>query len=363
MLNSLKSFDAYPKTLDDFKEKWIPGACISVTSFIVILLIVIGEISMYRTVHVTHHLMVDTEVTGTMDIHLNITFHKIPCALMHMEALDSFGDSVASVERSLHKTRLTEDGGALDTSKEKLGPDGHPIHSIKKDEEHMAVINSPNYCGSCGGAEDHKDQCCNTCDSVREAYAKRGWAFKLANDIEQCSTERAEAKEAMVSKEGCMMHGIIKVSKVQGAIYFRGYSFREGNSIPDEKLFDISHTINQLAFGKKYPGLLNPLDERVHSKLDSGLFQFHIKVVPTRFQSIHGDSVETNQFSVTEHFSGQRENGGLPPGVYFSYELSPIKVHMTESLQHKSLIHFFTSLCAAVGGVFTVAGLLDSVVC
>jgi hypothetical protein len=41
------------------------------------------------------------------------------------------------------------------------------------------------------------------------------------------------------------------------------------------------------------------------------------------------------------------------------YELSPIMVKFSEST--KSFAHFLTSLCAIVGGVFTVAGIVDSV--
>ena len=46
------------------------------------------------------------------------------------------------------------------------------------------------------------------------------------------------------------------------------------------------------------------------------------------------------------------------PGVFFIYDISPIKVKFTEKQQ--SFTYFLTSLCAIVGGVFTVAGMLDS---
>lgn len=42
------------------------------------------------------------------------------------------------------------------------------------------------------------------------------------------------------------------------------------------------------------------------------------------------------------------------------YDLSPITVQYTEIKQ--SLPHFLTSLCAIVGGVFTVFSLVDSAV-
>lgn len=42
------------------------------------------------------------------------------------------------------------------------------------------------------------------------------------------------------------------------------------------------------------------------------------------------------------------------------YELSPIMVKFTET--RKSFAHFLTGVCAIIGGVFTVAGLVDSMI-
>ena len=47
------------------------------------------------------------------------------------------------------------------------------------------------------------------------------------------------------------------------------------------------------------------------------------------------------------------------PGVFFSYELAPVMVKYTE--KDKSFGHFATGLCAIIGGVFTVAGLIDKI--
>nr|GME04824.1 endoplasmic reticulum-Golgi intermediate compartment protein 3-like [Ipomoea batatas] len=89
------------------------------------------------------------------------------------------------------------------------------------------------------------------------------------------------------------------------------------------------------------------------------MYQYFLKVVPTVYTDVNGYTIQSNQFSVTEHFKGS-EAGQLQslPGVFFFYDLSPIKVTFTE--QHVSFLHFLTSVCAIVGGVFTVSGILDS---
>lgn len=91
------------------------------------------------------------------------------------------------------------------------------------------------------------------------------------------------------------------------------------------------------------------------------MFQHYIKIVPTTYVRWDGSTLLTNQFSVTRHsrqvslFTGE---SGMP-GIFFSYELSPLMVKYTE--KEKSFGHFATNLCAIVGGVFTVAGLIDSI--
>ena len=48
----------------------------------------------------------------------------------------------------------------------------------------------------------------------------------------------------------------------------------------------------------------------------------------------------------------------LFPAIWFKYQLTPITVKYT--LKPKPLYHFITTVCAIVGGTFTVAGIIDS---
>lgn len=92
------------------------------------------------------------------------------------------------------------------------------------------------------------------------------------------------------------------------------------------------------------------------------MYQYFVKVVPTRYHKLNGVELKTNQFSVTTHkrvMNSRLGESGLP-GVFFMYELSPILVQLTET--RRSFAHFLTSLCAIIGGVFTVAGMIDGVI-
>ena len=86
---------------------------------------------------------------------------------------------------------------------------------------------------------------------------------------------------------------------------------------------------------------------------------FFFKIVPTLYKFKNGTTIQTNQYSVTEHLRhvNPGSNRGLP-GVFFFYDVSPLHVEIVEGYR-KGWIAFFTSVCAIVGGVVTVMGMID----
>lgn len=110
---------------------------------------------------------------------------------------------------------------------------------------------------------------------------------------------------------------------------------------------------------------MNPLDGVRKEVADgSGLFQYYIKVVPTSYSRADDpEPILSCQYSVTEAERLVGAEARLPgqfvlPGVFFIYDISPIMVQYRE--ESTSLWTFLTSLCAIVGGVFVIAGMLDS---
>jgi 16S rRNA G527 N7-methylase RsmG len=73
---------------------------------------------------------------------------------------------------------------------------------------------------------------------------------------------------------------------------------------------------------------------------------------------LNGTTIQTNQFSVTEHkrIVDPGTGRGLP-GVFFFYEISPLHVEFIE--QRLGWVRFLTSISAVVGGVFTFMGMVD----
>ncbi len=86
--------------------------------------------------------------------------------------------------------------------------------------------------------------------------------------------------------------------------------------------------------------------------------QYYIKVVPTTYKHLDGKIIRSNQYSVTEHKSHLAPGSGRGlPGLYFNYEVSPIQALFEE--KRGGTMKFLTSVCAIVGGVFSVMRLVD----
>merc|ERR1712159_408747 len=169
------------------------------------------------------------------------------------------------------------------------------------------------------------------------------------------------------------MFGYMEVSKVAGNFHFApGKSFQQANMHVhdlmnfDVQKFNVSHTINDLSFGKPFPGIVNPLEHKtqtvgVDGIASSGMYQYFVKIVPTNYENLKGEVLKTNQFSVTYHYRelDQSVGRGLP-GVFVFYDLSPIMCTFKET--QRPLSKFLISLCAIVGRIFTVSGLIDRVI-
>lgn len=232
-------------------------------------------------------------------------------------------------------------------------------------------------CGNCYGAG--KNLCCNTCADVKDAYTKSGWRF-IPQNIAQCIREayRETLRDQHAEDGGCRIYGELNLNRASGHFHIAPHK-KLANKAPnaDEQIkhnpfvqlmellsftfdqFNISHTINVLRFGDQFPGIVSPLDGQLRTIVDThGMYQYYVKIVPTRYKYLSGEDIESNQYSVTEHVRHLAPGSGRGvPGVYFYYELSPVQALFEET--KKSFTQFLTSICAILGGLFAVMGLVD----
>jgi len=410
--------DAFTKTVEDARIRTTSGGIVTLCSLLLIFYLVWGEWAEWRRIEVHPELIVDKGRGEKMEIHMNITFPRVPCELLTLDVMDVSGEVQTGVMHGVSKVRLrpeNEGGAAIESKALELHAD--------EAAEHL----DPEYCGECYGApapgNAQKPGCCNTCAEVRDAYAGVSWSFGRGENVEQCEREHYSEHLDAQRKEGCRIEGGIRVNKVVGNFHFApGKSFSNGNmhvhdlenffNSPDGTEHTFSHQIHHLRFGPQLSddvikrvgkkGMawsnhhLNPLDDteqKVNEK--SYNFMYFVKVVSTAYLPLGWErtntildvphelvelgglgrgeqgSIETHQYSVTSHkrslqggdegAEGHKERlharGGIP-GVFFSYDISPMKVINRET-RAKTFSSFLVGVCAVIGGTLTVAAAVD----
>ncbi|KPI84414.1 hypothetical protein ABL78_6540 [Leptomonas seymouri] len=280
--------DFFRRIPKDLTEPTTVGAIISIACVIIMVLLFAGEVISYVSPRIQSDMIIrpDLDSKSTIKVSLDITFHKMPCAILTLDILDVLHNHVFNSMEHITKTRLDNVGRPI--------TDGR----------------SP---------------------------------------------------EMFVSKhEGCNLRGFIEVAKVPGNFHISSHGRQlllEHHSIAS---INLEHTINHMSFGstdvKKLSkrAQLHPLDGMVQRSNLPMLFQYYVDVVPTIYEGTFSTAL-TYQFTVTSSAVPIPAKG--MPAVVFQYQLSPITVRYSPA--RVSFTHFLTYVCAIIGGVFTVAGLLS----
>eukprot|EP00232_Nephroselmis_pyriformis_P005776 CAMPEP_0182908472 /NCGR_PEP_ID=MMETSP0034_2-20130328/35229_1 /TAXON_ID=156128 /ORGANISM="Nephroselmis pyriformis, Strain CCMP717" /LENGTH=203 /DNA_ID=CAMNT_0025044653 /DNA_START=3 /DNA_END=611 /DNA_ORIENTATION=- len=183
----------------------------------------------------------------------------------------------------------------------------------------------------------------------------------IQNNVQESAKDVALIKDALTAGEGCTVAGALDVQRVAGNFHVSVHSqsyFVLQQVFHDTMKINVSHTVHQMSFGPNFPGAVNPLEDYEQMvPTGSGTFKYFLKVVPTQYSPLKGREMHTNQYSVTEYYTEGSSTDGQLPAVYFLYDLSPITVSITE--KKRAVAHFLTRICAVVGGVFAVTGMLD----
>ncbi|GKC16610.1 endoplasmic reticulum-Golgi intermediate compartment protein 3-like protein, partial [Tanacetum coccineum] len=286
-------------------------------------------------------LIVDTSRGERLRINFDIVFPALPCSLLSLDAMDISGEEHLDIKHDIYKKRIDANGVGIESRQGGIGATkiDRPL------QRHGGRLErNETYCGSCFGAQVTAEDCCNSCEDVREAYRAKGWALSDPDSIDQCKREGFLQSIKDEAGEGCNIYGFLDVNKVAGNFHFApGKSFRESNiHVHDlaafhKDSFNVSHKINRIAYGEYFPGVVNPLDGVQWTQITpSGMYQYFLKksvvyqVVPTVYTDVNGRSIQSNQVTFTE--------------------------------EHVSFLHFLTNACAIIGGVFTVSGILDSLI-
>ena len=325
----------FPKVDKEFTVQTQGGGVATVVAYALIALLVLAESLSYMGQNRSEleHIRVDTSLGQRMRVNMNITFPSLSCDDLHLDAIDVAGDSQLNVEDTLKKRKLHMDGTLM--TQEELDVDLNKHRTEQQDKDRLLKEGlAADYCGPCYGAQLTPEACCQTCDSVIEAYQTKNWKTDLLKfTAEQCIREgrdKAEPKK-MIHGEGCSLVGYMTVNRVSGNFHIamgEGVE-RDGRHIhtfmpEDAPNFNASHVIHHMSFGGGEAGMepLNGVTKIVTNDTGAtGLFQYFIKIVPTTYigqdafpadikaagrpnmpEGQDPDIFETNRYFFTERF-------------------------------------------------------------
>jgi len=345
----------------------LTGAAISLATIGLVGLLTCLELIDFAQVRTSEHLYVDTSRGApSMRINVNISFPALPCSVLTIDTLDLSGNRAPEAAQSISKVRLDANGRRLlpgvppaqAPGTRQLLFEGTHIRSREPPAAAAATA------ATAAAAATRSSGKLPPLQGFGHA-AGRG-DILLSALLSELLPNVFEDKEAIAELrthigEGCHIEGAVTVNKVAGNFHF-ALSKADHHVLMtvfgQKESINVSHVIHCISFGDVYPSMVNPLDGTPKVLTNTtGFFQYHIKVVPTLYEPWFGESLLTNQFSYTELFRTTHELDKFP-AVYFHYEFSPIMAKFTQS--RRSYSSFLTGLCAILGGVFTMAGMVDS---
>lgn len=178
MSGQLQRFDAYAKTLDDFRIRTTSGGLVTIISTVIIVILFILQLQYYLLTDVEQVLFVDTSREEKMNITIDIRFPILPCSYLTIDSMDISGESHSDIIHNLYKTRLDLNGNALTTDLVKVSLQPIPKLNVTQDN-----ITTNTDCESCYGAETETHKCCPTCDDVKAAYREKKWSFDASTFV------------------------------------------------------------------------------------------------------------------------------------------------------------------------------------
>lgn len=308
-----KTLDIYRDVPKDLTEQTVTGATVSVISLLFIAYLFLSELIAYRSVEIKSSHFVDMPINAKdidphndamIMIQMNISCPSIPCALLSVDAQDIMGTHVVDVGGRLHKSRTDAFGNI------KFNSNGIPL------------------------------------------------------------SESSVSPQEQIG-EGCNVHGTMVVAMVPGNFHISAHAHAELlNTFVSNMNLNVSHTIHYLFFGeteelREIPAAtLDPLKSstKITHAPSTGQFdniqssyEYYIKVVPTQYEKLNGQLIQSYQYTANSHevFGRYRL-----PAAYFRYDFSPITMKYTAT--RTNLAHFLVQVCAIIGGVFTVLGLVSA---
>lgn len=269
------------------------------------------EFKNYFIIKTKSELLIDNRVSSSsLKINVDLTMHRIPCYILNMDISDFTGAHTSNVQGTLVKKSLDKNGKILSMDTSEVN---------KKHEEKF------------------------TTEDVIKAFNE---------------------------EQGCRLTGSFAVMRLPGNFHVASHTFapiiREFREKGKDIHFNLTHTIHHISFEEEKDislirekfneGIMTPMDGfYLVDDTQGTLLNYYIDIIPTEYEDIDGSTYEAFQFTYKQK---KVDSGRMIPTIFFRYDISPMKMKYTKYYPG----HFdgLINICAIFGGMFTIAGIIDS---
>ena len=270
------------------------------------------EFKNYFIIRTKSELLIDnSKSSSSLKINVDLTMHRIPCYILNMDISDFTGAHTSNVRGTLVKKSLDKDGKILKTDSSALG-------------------------------QKHEDDKFTTDDVIK----------------------------AFNESQGCRLTGSFQVMRLPGNFHVASHTFapilKEFKNKGQHVHFNLTHTIHHISFEdekdisvikeKFNEGIMTPMDGfHLVDDTQGTLLNYYINIIPTEYEDLDNKIYQAFQFTYKQK---KVDSGRMIPTIFFRYDISPMKMKYTKYYPG----HFdgLINICAIFGGMFTIAGILDS---
>ena len=312
-MKSIKSFDMFQKvSIQNIQEQTVLGGLISLITIGLVIFLIIKEIISYLSPSIKKEPIILNYFNHENQINANFSIKiNCPCALISLDQESLMGSHVMDITDGIEKVRMNQAGQV-----------------------------------EIGSYIPYKT------DPLQKSF---------------------------IEKESCYMNGFVKISKPPGDLHISFHKFREVWEFQKREGFNnsmiLDHKILSFTFGDKKQNeeIRNIFgdNENTHMLISHQIdfpdyrnqkeikkFDYYLKLIPHLFYDERSQkSFLSYQYSIS-HKSEEMDSDEEMPIIMINYDMSPITMKIT--LINKKFSNFLVHICAIIGGIFTVFGILNN---
>ncbi|XP_023392914.1 endoplasmic reticulum-Golgi intermediate compartment protein 1 [Pteropus vampyrus] len=368
-----RRFDIYRKVPKDLTQPTYTGAIISICCCVFILFLFLSELTGFLTTEVVNELYVDDpdkDSGGKIDVSLNISLPNLHCELVGLDIQDEMGrHEVGHIDNSM---KIPLNGGAGCRFEGQFSINKVPGNFHVSTHSATAQPQNPDMTHVI-----HKLSFGDTLQVSGTRSGRHGWGWTYKGCVfclplaQRDALQRESPALSLCSITRPSVLFLLKEATVSSPYEMRGGpAFSDVELGPEKPLVqgppaDLSNSTVQPTPSPAPSALLlsahcaSPASPRPVLSAALASHDYILKIVPTVYEDKSGKQQYSYQYTVAnKEYVAYSHTGRIIPAIWFRYDLSPITVKYTERRQ--PLYRFITTICAIIGGTFTVAGILDS---